>query len=65
MDQKEIKKHKGRLVSLRYKTKAGENELTGEITAATKQHILFNVNKEQEIILNYGQVINKPTKPVK
>ena len=66
-NKRNISKHKGRFIELTYTTTKNnlKNSLVGEITANTKSHILFRVNKaEHEIILEYNQIIDiqKPKK---
>jgi len=63
-----IKDFKGRMVCISYgvmnKNRMEEiNHVTGEITASTKYHILFNCGKSgHEISLKYTQIkaINEP-----
>jgi hypothetical protein len=55
---KSIKKYKGKLIELTYQTLISTNTLTGEITASTRKHILFDTNKSgNEISLKYDQLI--------
>ena len=64
-NNKTIKPFKGKMVEVTYKTKINTNVLTGEISASTKYHILFNVNRTgTEISLKYNQITNiqKPSK---
>lgn len=57
-NKRNIKPFKGRLILMHVKTPKNEFTLTGEITANTEEHILFNVNKDKtEISLKYDQVI--------
>jgi len=54
-----IKKYKGKMIRLIYTSKGERKMLTGEITASTRQHILFDVNKDNlEIPITYRQIIN-------
>jgi hypothetical protein len=56
-----IKKYKGRLIELTYIPKSSPIAciVVGEITANTKNFIVFNPNKDKiEIILNYSQIMN-------
>lgn len=59
MKKQEIKPAKGKLVIIKYKQKDGlTNTLSGEITACTKENILFCINKsESEIKLKHKQII--------
>lgn len=58
-NNKSIKKFKGKLIMLSYTKNKAEHNQTGEITASTKQHILFDVNKSgHEIPLIYNEIIN-------
>lgn len=59
MKKQDIKHAKGKLVIIKYKQKDGlTNTLSGEITACTKENVLFAVNKsEPEIKLMHNQII--------
>lgn len=58
MNSKEVRKCKGRLIIMRYKKNGYTHCQSGEITATTRNHILFSVNKGlPEITLQYGDII--------
>jgi len=58
-NKRNIKPFKGRLISLHIKGLKNNINQTGEITASTKEHILFNVNKDKvEVIYKYSQITN-------
>ena len=53
-----IKPFKGKLIRLNYRTNKGLlHDLVGEIISATKEHFIFDINKEKEIFLDYNQII--------
>ncbi len=58
-NSRNIKKYKGRLIELSYKNRNNNiNIQTGEISASTRYHILFNINKTgNEIPLNYPSLV--------